>query len=87
MKPKTGKKHLKMILVGDTAVGKSALIRNYLMQEFSDDYEATVLDIYKGDKSLGVCDDRASKKVTRKLVHIEIHDTSGDPVNAEPRKI
>ena len=55
------------MLVGDTSVGKSCLIRNYLENSFSDDYEPTVLDIYKG-----------TKNVKNKQIEIEIHDTSGD---------
>ena len=56
-----------MVLVGDTSVGKSCLIRNYLENSFSEDYEPTVLDIYKGIKN-----------VSHKQIEIEIHDTSGD---------
>ena len=55
------------MLVGDTAVGKSCLIRNYLENSFSDDYEPTVLDIYRGVKN-----------VKKTQIEIEIHDTSGD---------
>ena len=58
---------IKMVLVGDTSVGKSCLIRNYLENSFSEDYEPTVLDIYKGIKN-----------VSQKQIEIEIHDTSGD---------
>ena len=58
---------IKIVLVGDTSVGKSCLIRNYLDNTFSEDYEPTVLDVYKGTKA-----------VKRKQVDIEIHDTSGD---------
>ena len=56
-----------MVLVGDTAVGKSCLIENYLHSTFSDDYEPTVLDVYKGPKN-----------INKKRVMLEIHDTSGD---------
>ena len=56
-----------MVLVGDTSVGKSCLIRNYLDNIFSEDYEPTVLDVYKGTKA-----------VKRRQIDIEIHDTSGD---------
>ena len=59
--------HIKLVLVGDTAVGKSCLIVNYLNNAFSDDYEPTVLDVYKGTKS-----------VNKKQMELEIHDTSGD---------
>ena len=56
-----------MVLVGDTSVGKSCLIRNYLDNTFSEEYEPTVLDVYKGTKA-----------VKRRQIDIEIHDTSGD---------
>ena len=59
--------HIKLVLVGDTAVGKSCLIVNYLNNTFSDDYEPTVLDVYKG-----------TKNVNKKQMELEIHDTSGD---------
>ena len=55
------------MLVGDTSVGKSSLIRNFLNNEFSDKYQPTVLDVYKGVKA-----------VKKKQINIEIHDTSGD---------
>ena len=62
-----GPKQIKIVLVGDTAVGKSCLIRNYLENCFSEDYEPTVLDVYKGIKN-----------VKKKQITLEIHDTSGD---------
>ena len=55
------------MLVGDTAVGKSCLIVNYLRNEFSEEYEPTVLDVYRG-----------TKNVDQKQIELEIHDTSGD---------
>ena len=55
------------MLVGDTSVGKSCLIKNYLENSFSEDYEPTVLDVYKGVKT-----------VKKKMINVEIHDTSGD---------
>ena len=39
---------VRIVLVGDTAVGKSCLIHTYLRKAFNDGYEHTVLDIYKG---------------------------------------
>ena len=41
-----------MVLVGDTAVGKSAMIVNYLHNSFSEDYQPSVLDVYKGVKKV-----------------------------------
>ena len=41
---------LKLVLVGDAAVGKSAAIRIYLENIFDESYEPTVLDIYKGTR-------------------------------------
>jgi GTPase KRas protein len=40
---------------------------NYLRNEFSDEYEPTVLDVYRG-----------TKNVDQKQIELEIHDTSGD---------
>ena len=45
-KNQKGKKTLKIVLTGDTAVGKTCIIRNYLNNTYSDDYEPTVLDVY-----------------------------------------
>ena len=60
-------KKVKLVLVGDSAVGKSSLIRNYLENSFTDEYEPTVLDVYRGVKS-----------VKKTQIDVEIHDTSGD---------
>ena len=48
-------------------MGKTCLIHNYLHNQFSDEYEPTVLDVYRG-----------TKNVKGSQVEIEIHDTSGD---------
>ena len=56
-----------MVLVGDTSVGKSCLIYNYIYNSFSEDYAPTVLDVYRGTKS-----------IDNRQVVLEIHDTSGD---------
>ena len=71
-----GPKKLKLVLVGDTSVGKSALITNYLYNLFNDEYEPTVLNVYKGVKNVG-----------GKKVDIEIHDTSGDDHLGVNRKV
>ena len=43
---------IKIVLVGDTAVGKSCLITNYLKNQFTEGLDATVLDVYKGVKNV-----------------------------------
>ena len=69
-------KELKVVLVGDTAVGKSCLITNYLKNTFNEDYEPTVLDVFKG-----------TKNVNKKQGEVEIHDTSGDEHLGVSRKV
>ena len=71
-----GKKCVKLVLVGDTTVGKSSLITNYEQQTYSDDYEPTVLDIHKGDKNF-----------MNQTITLEVHDTSGDPLHHLSRRI
>ena len=58
----------KIVLVGNTAAGKTCMISNYIYQFFHEDfYVPTVLDVYKG------------KKVVSKIeMELEIHDTSGE---------
>ena len=55
------------MLVGDSAVGKSSLIMSYNKIEFNYHQEPTVLDVYRGTKS-----------IKKEHVKVEIHDTSGD---------
>ena len=62
--------------MGDTAVGKTCLINNYMTNTFDDGYEATVLDVYRG-----------TKLINKKQVEIEIHDTSGDEHFGVNRKV
>ena len=61
------KKDIKLVLVGDTAVGKSCLVTAYLENVFDENYMPTVLDVYRGIKN-----------VDGKEVSLEIHDTAGD---------
>ncbi len=61
-----------MVLVGDTGVGKSCLITSYLSNTFTHLYEPTVLDCYKGEKTI------PSKHGGEVGVKVEIHDTAGD---------
>ena len=71
-----GQIQIKVVLVGDTAVGKTALIENYLYNQFTEKYEPTVLDVFRG-----------VKKVRKQQFHLEIHDTSGDENLGVNRKI
>ena len=63
-----GKKKIKIVVVGDTAVGKTCLIRNYLYNDFNDDYVPSVLDIWE-----------ATKTINGKEIELQLVDTSGDP--------
>ena len=67
---------IKLVIVGDTYVGKSCLIHNYLNNQYDEDYEPTVLDVYRGEK-----------KVKSKKYVVEIHDTSGDEVHGPGRSL
>ena len=58
---------VKITVVGDTNAGKSSLIVNYLNNKFDEKSEPTVLDLYKGVKTV--------KGVN---IKVDIHDTSGD---------
>ena len=71
-----GPKSIKIVLVGDTTVGKTCLIRNFLSNIFTEEYEPTVLDVYKGVKN-----------VKRKQIELEIQDTSGDEHLATNRQV
>ena len=64
----TGPKDVKLVLVGDTTVGKSCLIVNYQQQVFSEDYEPSVLDVFQGKRTF-----------EGQTIGLEVHDTSGDP--------
>ena len=64
----TGPKDVKLVLVGDTTVGKSCLIVNYQQQVFSEDYEPSVLGVFQGKRTF-----------EGQTIGLEVHDTSGDP--------
>ena len=67
---------MKVVLVGDNAVGKTCLITNFLHNTFTENYEPTVLDVYHGTKSLN-----------KRQLDLELHDTSGDENLAANRKV
>ena len=55
------------MILGDTGVGKSSLITNYVHNTFVESNESTVLDVYRG-----------SKTASKQEIDIELHDTPGD---------
>ena len=62
----------KIVLVGNTAAGKTCMISNYLGKQYDEDfYVPTVLDVYKG-----------KRVVSRIEMELEIHDTSGEDENS-----
>ena len=74
---KKGKKLIKMVLVGDDAVGKTSLVTNYLKNKYSENYvKSTVLDVYRGVKN-----------VNKNQIHTEIHVTSGGENFVKNRKV
>ena len=74
--PKPTNPKVKIVLVGDTAVGKSCLIINYSQQIFDDNYEPSVLDVYKGTASF-----------LNDEIGLEIHDTTGDDLLSVNRQV
>ena len=54
------------MLVGNTTMGKTCLIKQYLYNQYSELYEPSVLDVFKG-----------TKNIVGHTVEVEIHDTSG----------
>ena len=73
---RSGKKVLKLVLVGNTTVGKTCLIKQYLWNQYTDLYEPSVLDVFKG-----------TKNIDGHTVDVEIHDTSGDEHLGTNRKV
>ena len=72
---------LKLVVVGDNAVGKSCLITAFLHNTFNKNYEPSVLDVYRGTKTLKP--DR-KKEISYQL---EMHDTSGDDALSPNRAV
>ena len=72
-----GERSLKLCITGDTAVGKTCLIHSYMYNRFEEEYEATVLDVYKGQKQIG----------KQKLINVEIQDCAGDDHLGVNRKV
>ena len=60
-------KKIKLVLVGEKSVGKTALISIYLKNKFHEDYRPTTYDEYHGIKT-----------IEGKEIPIEIQDTSGE---------
>ena len=71
----SGEKHFKIVLVGDTTVGKTCLITIFISGAFVETYKPTVLDVYEGPK---VIRKHTREQTIEKQVKIELHDTGGD---------
>ena len=57
---------MKLVFVGDTAVGKTSVIMTWTQEKFPDLYEPTVFDTYNG-----------TKHYNGKDVKLQIWDTAG----------
>ena len=57
----------KVVVVGNTSAGKTKLITRWLEDDFEDNYEPSILDVYRGMRSFG-----------GKRLQVEVHDTTGD---------
>ena len=58
---------IKIVLVGDNKVGKSALILKYFYNRWDDTYAPTVLDVHKSKRKIGA-----------QMYDLEVHDTGGE---------
>ena len=58
---------IKIVFVGDTFVGKSCLIKTFLDIRIEEDYEPTVINVYK-----------KTHNFIERQIDLEIRDTSGD---------
>ncbi|XP_075245290.1 cdc42 homolog [Convolutriloba macropyga] len=61
-----GQGQVKIVVVGDGAVGKTSMIASYATNSFDDDHVPTVYDMY-----------RCQVEVNGKKVKVDIHDTAG----------
>ena len=48
--------NIKIVIVGDTTVGKTKLIRYYKNKTYDDQFEPSIIDVYKGTKSIKIND-------------------------------
>ena len=66
---------IKLVLVGDTSVGKTALVSIYVKNKFHEEYQPTTFDDYHGTKT-----------IEGKEIPIEIQDTSGEEQFMEDKR-
>ena len=67
---------IKIVLVGLTRAGKTALIEKYLRGKFRDVYEPTVLNVITGKTT-----------IKGQVYQLEVHDTSGEENNNANRPL
>ena len=61
-----------IVVIGDTEVGKSCLIRSFVDNHFEENYVPSVLDVYSGYINITPTNEDTIRLKTT------IHDTSGD---------
>ena len=73
--------HIKLLVVGNNAVGKTSLINNFLYGYHREEYEPTMLEDghYKGDMMINLGN---SKNEERTKLSVEIVDVNGEIDNA-----
>ena len=76
VKPNETKKEIKIVMVGDATVGKTALVVNYKSGTFNAEYTPNLLDVYRGERDYN-----------GENISLHIHDTSGDPLLGELRQV
>lgn len=51
---------IRIVLLGDSAVGKSSIIKRFLFNTYSDKYRTTIEDLFSKEFDLGVTTIKAS---------------------------
>ena len=75
-KPQDDDRSIRLVIVGETTVGKTCLITNFNTSAFSTEHIPSVLDVFRGTRDIG-----------DHQVKIEIVDTSGDSLLGSNRQL